>query len=137
LIERGRIIRPWLGVSGKLIRKELLEIINMPLVDGFLVETIDPGSPAEKAGLHGGVLPITIAGMEFLLGGDIIIGLNGQSLDDPDKFVSLIRSLKVGDKIRLTLYREKKTQKVEFVLPERPILPHDLRLGSSGNLSLM
>jgi len=108
-----------------LIKKEPLKIINIPLVDGFLVETIEPGSPAQKAGLQGGGLPITIAGMEFLLGGDIITDLNGQSLNDAKKFVELIRSLKVGDKIHLTLYREKKTRKVEFILPERPILPHD------------
>jgi S1-C subfamily serine protease len=72
--------------------------------------------------------------MEFLLGGDIITDLNGQSLNDAEKFVELIRSLKVGDRIHLTLYREKKTRKVEFILPERPILPHDLRFGSSGRL---
>jgi serine protease Do len=137
LVERGRVIRPWLGVSGKLIKKELMEIINIPLVDGFLVETIEPGSPAQQAGVNGGGLPITIAGMEFLLGGDIITEINGQPLDEPEKLVKLIRSLKVGDKVLLTLYREKKTEKVEFSLPERPILPVDLRLSSSNTLSPM
>jgi hypothetical protein len=48
--------------------------------------------------------------------------------------VKLIRSLKVGDKVRLTLYREKKTEKVEFSLPERPILPSDLHLSGSSAL---
>jgi serine protease Do len=134
MVERGRVIRPWFGISGKLIKKELMEIINIPLVDGFLVETIEPESPAQQAGLHGGGLPITIAEMEFLLGGDIITEINGQSLDEPDKFVKLIRSLKVGDKVRLTLYREKKTEKVEFSLPERPILPSDLHLSGSSAL---
>jgi S1-C subfamily serine protease len=134
MVERGRVIRPWFGISGKLIKKELMEIINIPLVDGFLVETIEPESPARQAGLHGGGLPITIAEMEFLLGGDIITEINGQSLDEPDKFVKLIRSLKVGDKVRLTLYREKKTEKVEFSLPERPILPSDLHLSGSSAL---
>jgi serine protease Do len=134
MVERGRVIRPWFGISGKLIKKEFMGIINIPLVDGFLVETIEPESPAQQAGLHGGVLPITIAEMEFLLGGDIITKINGQSLDEPDEFLKLIRSLKVGDKVRLTLYREKKTEKVEFSLPERPILPSDLRLSGSGAL---
>ena len=105
------------------------------MVDGFLIETIEPGSPAHQAGLQGGGLSITIAGTEFLLGGDIITDLNGQSLNDVEKFAELIRSLKVGDKIHLTLYHEKKTRKVEFILPERPTLPRDLRPGSSGNLS--
>lgn len=134
MVERGRVSRPWFGISGKLIKKEFMEIINIPLVDGFLVETIEPESPALQAGVHGGGLPITIAEMEFLLGGDIITEINGQSLDEPDKFVKLIRSLKVGDKVRLTLYREKKTEKVEFNLPERPILPSDLRLSGSSAL---
>ena len=58
LMEQGRIIRPWIGVSGKLIKKEFMEIINMPLTDGFLVEMLEPGSPAQKAGLQGGTLPV-------------------------------------------------------------------------------
>jgi serine protease Do len=134
IIEKGRVIRPWFGISGKLIEKEFMGIINMPLVEGFLVETIEPGSPAQKAGLHGGELPITIGEMEFLLGGDIITEINGQSLDQPEKFLKLVRSLKVGDRIRLTLYREKKEEKVEFDLLERPILPSDLRLSGSSTL---
>jgi serine protease Do len=135
LIEHGRIIRPWLGVGGKLIRKELMEIINLPLVDGFLVETIEPGSPAQKGELHEGRLPITIAGMEFLLGGDIITEINGQPLEDEEKYEKIIHSLKVGDKLSLTLYYRGDTRTVDISLPERPILPSDLRLGSSDTLS--
>jgi S1-C subfamily serine protease len=134
LLDHGRVIRPWFGISGKLIKREFMGIINVPLVDGFLVETIEPGSPAQQVGVHEGELPITIAGMEFLLGGDIIIDINGQPLDDPDKFVKLVRSFKVGDKVRLILYRENETRIVEFSLPERPILPGDLRSNTSSNL---
>jgi serine protease Do len=134
LIERGRVIRPWIGISGKLIKKKLMEIINVPLVDGFLVETIEPGSPAQQAGLHEGSLQVTIAGIELLLGGDIITDINGQPLDDQEKFEKLVGSLKVGDKVYLTIYHEQKTRRVEFNLPERPILPGDLRSSGSGTL---
>jgi len=126
LVKEGRVIRPWLGVSGKLIRKELGTIFNFPLADGFLVETVEPASPAQRVGVRGGELPIKIAGEEFLFGGDIITTANGQSLSDPEKFFTFVRSLKVGDKVRLVIFREGKTRKVEFVLPERPILPGDL-----------
>ena len=125
LIEHGRIIRPWLGVRGKLIQKDLGEIINLPLVNGFLVETIEPESPAESAGLQDGELPVIIAGLEFLLGGDIIIAANGQPLDNRENFDRFVRSLHVGDKVRLTVYYEGKTREVEIVLSERPILPGD------------
>lgn len=135
LVAKGRVVRPWLGVHGKLIRKELGTIFNFPLVDGFLVETVEPGSPAQRVGMRGGELPIKIAGEEFLFGGDIITAANGQPLGDPEKFSSFVRSLKVGDKVRLTVFREGKTHKVEFVLPERPILPGDLPPGDQRLLS--
>jgi len=126
LVQQGRVIRPWVGVHGRLIKKETLPILNIPFVDGFLVETVEPGSPAERVGVHGGDLPITIVGTEFLLGGDIITEMNGQSLDDPEKLLKLVRSVKIGEKLKLTLYRGGKTRMVEFDIPDRPILMGDL-----------
>ena len=126
LMQQGRVIRPWVGVHGKPIKKEALEMMNVPLADGFLVEAVEPGSPADRAGIRGGELPITIIGTEFLLGGDVITEINGQSLDDSEKLMKLVRSLKVGDKVSLTLFRDMKTLTVELDLPERPILPGDL-----------
>ena len=126
LAEQGRVVRPWLGMGGKNIGRELRAILRIPLVDGFLVETIEQGSPAEQAGLQQGELPITIGDEQFLLGGDIITAANGQPLDEPDKFAKFVRSLKVGDTVRLTLYRDGGTRQVELRLPERPILPGDL-----------
>jgi S1-C subfamily serine protease len=137
LVEQGRVIRPWLGVSGRLISKELMATISVPLVDGFLVERVDPGSPAQQAGIREGVLPITIGGEDFVLGGDIITEIDGQSLNDPRRLARLVSSLKVGDSVQLTLYHEKETRKVEFKLQERPVLPGDLRPSSSGTLSPM
>jgi S1-C subfamily serine protease len=134
LVEQGRVIRPWLGVNGRLISKEFLAIINAPVVDGFLVEKVDAGSPAEQAGIRDGVLPITIAGENFVLGGDIITEINGQSLNDSTRFARLVNSLKVGDTVQLTLYRERERRKVEFRLLERPVLPGDLRANSAGTL---
>jgi serine protease Do len=126
LVEKGRVIRPWFGIHGKFVKKEALSIINIPLADGFLVETVEPGSPAELGGVRGGELPIAIVGTEFMLGGDIITAINGQALDVWEEFIKVVRSLKVGDKVNLSLFREMKTRNVEFTLPERPILPGDL-----------
>jgi len=134
LISQGRVIRPWLGVNGRLVSEELKAILNVPVVDGFLVEKVDPGSPAEQAGIREGVLPVTIGGDNFVLGGDIITEINGQPLDDPRRFTKVVGSLKVGDTVQFTLYREKGTRKVEFRLPERPVLPGDLRPSLSGTL---
>jgi putative serine protease PepD len=126
LVQHGRVIRPWLGVSGKVIGKEVRSLLKLPLVDGFLVETVEPGSPAAKAGLHEGELLIAIAGEEFLFGGDIIAAANGIELDETEKFAQFVRTLQVGDTVHLTLYHEGTRREVEFSLPERPILPGDV-----------
>ncbi len=134
LVKHGRVIRPWLGVSGKLIKKKRMGIINLPLVDGFLIETVDPGSPAEQAGIHGGDLPLTIAGTEFLLGGDIITEINGQPVGNAETLLKLIGSLKVGDKVGLSLFHGDGMRSVELTLVERPLLPGDLHSTTSSTL---
>ncbi len=120
------MVRPWIGVGGKFIEKELGRIINLPMADGFMVETIDPESPAEKAGLNEGELPVTIGGTEFLFGGDIIIAINGKTLDDPEKMERLVSAFRVGERVRLTLFYAGESREVELRLTERPILPGDL-----------
>jgi S1-C subfamily serine protease len=127
LQKKGRVIRPWLGVGGKFIRKELGEIINLSFMDGFMVETVEPESPAEQVGLNEGDLPVTIGGKEFLFGGDIIIAVNGQSFTGPEDLAKLVESLKVSDHVRLTLFYKGDTREVEVRLRERPILPGDFQ----------
>jgi serine protease Do len=134
LVQHGRVIRPWFGMTVKLISKKLMEVINMPLIDGLLVEKLDRGSPAQQAGIREGDLPITVAGDEFLLGGDIITDMNGKSPNDSKGFAELVRSLKVGDTVRVTLYREKRTRQVKFKLVERPILPSDVQTNATSTL---
>jgi serine protease Do len=134
LVKDGRVIRPWFGMSVKPVSKEVMGLINIPLVEGLLVEKVDSGSPAQQAGIRGGNLPVTIAGEQFLLGGDIITEINGQSPNDTKQFAELVGLLQVGDTVRLTLYREKHARQVVFQLPERPLLPGDLRSSSSNTM---
>jgi serine protease Do len=125
LLAQGRVIRPWIGVGGKFIQKELGEIINLPLVDGFMVETVEPESPAEQAGLNEGDLPVTLAGREYLFGGDIIVAINGRAFTGREELTKLVSSLSVGDKVGLTLYYGGETREVEMQLTERPLLLGD------------
>jgi S1-C subfamily serine protease len=111
-----------------------MDLINFPLVDGLLVEKVDSGSPAQLAGIRGGNLLVAIAGEQYLLGGDIITAMNGQSPNDLMRFAETVNSLKVGDTVRLTLYRAKHERQVMFKLLERPILPGDVRTSSSNSL---
>jgi S1-C subfamily serine protease len=126
LVTNGRVIRPWLGVQGQFVVPVLKELLRVPLVDGFLVEVVEPGSPAESQGLHGGEFELVITGQPLLLGGDIITMANGAQLDDPQKLGRVLGTLKVGSTVTLTIVRDGKSRQVELTLTERPLLPGDI-----------
>jgi serine protease Do len=126
LLKSGHLVRPWLGFHGQYIDENLRSLLRIPLRTGFLIEAVEPGSPAEKAQLQGGNLEMNISGDEYLLGGDIITRLNGKRLDNPETLLASVRELKVGDEVDFTIFREGKSVDVKYKLPERPLLPGDI-----------
>jgi S1-C subfamily serine protease len=120
LILKGRVIRPWLGVQGQVVTTALKDLLRAPMTDGFLVEVVEPESPASRLDLRGGDLDVTISGRPFLLGGDIITQIDGAPVNDEQKLGQALGSLKVGASARLTLYREQKTRLVDVAVIERP-----------------
>jgi serine protease Do len=126
LLSHGRVIRPWLGFHGQYIGRSLIDLLRIPLVEGLLVEVVEPGSPAQRMGLRGGQLELTVAGREFLIGGDIITSVNGIRLDEPEKLLDVMRTLQVGSSVTLKAFRDGEDLELEYVLPERPLLPSDV-----------
>jgi serine protease Do len=136
LAQDHRLIRPWLGFHGQFIDDTLKGLLNLPLATGFLVEVVEPGSPAETAEMQGGHLEITIAGHDFLLGGDIVTKMNGRALEQPDDVIAALATLKVGGTVTMTLLRDGKPVEASYTLPERPLLPGDLQ-SAGGEAALM
>jgi len=126
LLEKGHVVRPWVGIQGHLVIPLLKELLRLPLTDGLLVEIVESDSPAEKAGVRGGQLDLVLGGVALLLGGDIITHLNGKPVDTPERLTEAMRSLHVGDTLRVTLFRQGQTQEVTLILPDRPLLPQDV-----------
>lgn len=126
LVEKGRVVRAWLGVQGQFVPSQLKALLRLPLADGFLVEAIEPGSPAEQKGIQGGMFEITVDGEPVLLGGDIITAVNGGKLDAPEKLAAIMSEFRVGTALKLTVVREGKAQTIELSLGERPMQPWDL-----------
>lgn len=132
LIAAGHVVRPWIGFHGQLVPGALRALLRIPLVEGLLVEVVEPGSPAEQAGLRGGGLELVVAGREFLVGGDVVRSVNGTPIDSPEALIDAMRGLRVGQTVTLQVFREGKDRVVEYVLPERPLLPGDLPGRATG-----
>jgi serine protease Do len=132
LIKDGRMIRPWIGFHGTLIGADLRKVLKLPLTDGLLVEVVEPGSPAEAAGMRGGEIEFTLGTISLLLGGDIITSINGVSTTDAEKIAPIMRGLKVGATMTMSVFREGESRQVIYSLPERPLLPGDLPEEQTG-----
>jgi len=120
LLENGRVIRPWLGVQGELVSPALRELLREPLADGLLVEVIEPGSPAARAGVRGGDLDLVIAGHPLLVGGEVITAIDGKSIGTPATVAAALSALRVGARVVLSLSRDGETRTLDFLIGERP-----------------
>ena len=121
LITSGVYEHPWIGVSGIDLTPELAEAMNLEEARGFLVTEITAGSPAEKAGVQGGYRVANINGRELALGGDVIVGIDNQTIRKIDDILTYLeREKQVGDKSRLTVIRNASAQDLEMELAARP-----------------
>jgi S1-C subfamily serine protease len=120
LRKNGRVIRPWLGIKGKLVTDELQNLIALPLPSGLLIIDVDDGSPAEALGLRAGKLDVTIEGEPWVLGGDIIVAVNGQDVKTSEDYGKMFKQLKVQQLIEITVSRYGVKRTMNVTLAERP-----------------
>jgi serine protease Do len=83
-VKRLLLGRPsfWSGLEGQLISGPIAQILNLPQPVGYLVKTVARGSPGEAVGLRGGAALATIMGEQLVVGGDIILTVQGIPIGD-------------------------------------------------------
>lgn len=126
LIKTGKVARPWHGLYGQMLTPLIQTMMGMPFSNGFLVETVEPGSAADKAGIKGGSLPIMWGMQEIVLGGDIITEVNGVHLRTIEDATSAVRALEIGQTVNIRLLRGGKEIRTSALIEERPTLERDL-----------
>ncbi|HEY0278232.1 MAG TPA: PDZ domain-containing protein, partial [Solirubrobacterales bacterium] len=117
---KGSVEHAYLGIKGISLEPGLAKAVNLSVEEGALVEVVEKGSPADKAGLEGGTTPVTIAGTEVLLGGDIITEVDGKTVEGMEQLQNLIAEHKPGDKIELTYLRSGDKKTATVTLATRP-----------------
>ena len=117
LIQYGKVRRPYLGLRGTFsVTPILATYLKLAVGEGLLIQSVEPGSPAYKAGLRGGDTTVEFRQYRIYIGGDIIVAINGEKVTNPMEFEKIIRKMEIGDMVTLDIYRGDKKLKVEIEL---------------------
>jgi len=85
---------------------------------GLLVVQVVPGGAADRAGLHGGSERAYLGNIPIMVGGDLIVAIDGQDVRDQQDLSQVMNNHRAGDTVRLTIYRDKKKMDVSVILGE-------------------
>ena len=105
LLERGYVARGWIGAAMQPVRFDQASRKRVKRDGGLLLVSIEPDSPASKAGL---------------LIGDVIIAIDGEDLESFEQLLGLLNGDAVGKTVRLDVVRAGEQRPVEIVIGERP-----------------
>jgi S1-C subfamily serine protease len=118
LTRYGRVKRPSLGISSYAISPDLASQIGLAVDSGVLIQKVIPGGAAERAGLRGGNELAYVGNTPILLGGDLIVAVDGQGVSDPQEINTLIYKHQPGDTVSVTFYRGRKQITLKLILGE-------------------
>jgi S1-C subfamily serine protease len=114
----GRVRRPSLDIAILPIGPEIAQQIGLPADYGLLIERVFPGGAAEKAGLLGGTQRMYQGNTPVMLGGDLIVAIDGQEIAEPQDLTSAMNSHRAGDEVTLTVFRGRKKMDVKVKLSD-------------------
>ena len=103
IIEHGRVVRPYVGIAGLTLTREIANSYNIPHDSGVLVVRVSSGSPAQASGVSPG---------------DVILEADGQKLKTSEDLQHLVQTKRVGDTFELLLGRDREQNRVKLTLQE-------------------
>jgi len=118
LMTLGRVKRPALGVRTIPISPELADEIGLPADYGLLIIQVVPGGSADLAGLRAGTERAYLGNIPIMLGGDLIIAIDDQKVDNEQDLTQMMNDHRAGDTVKITIFRGKKKMDVTVSLGE-------------------
>ena len=118
LTRYGKVKRPSLGIVSYGIGPDLASQMGLAADSGVLIQKVVPGGAAYRAGLKGGNQQAYVGNMPIMLGGDLIVAVDGQQVTDPDDINALMDKHQAGDTISVTIYRGRKQITIKLILGE-------------------
>jgi S1-C subfamily serine protease len=123
LIKNGKVEHAAIGILAQDLTADLAKTFRLPVKSGVLVETVQAGSGAAKAGIKAGTEDVTVAGESYKLGGDIVVAADGLPVRNLAGLRDIVSAKKPGDTITLTIYRGDQKLTVDLKLGRRPSSP--------------
>ncbi|MBO9371114.1 MAG: trypsin-like peptidase domain-containing protein [Chloroflexi bacterium] len=123
LISEGTYRYPYLGITAdnRFTLAQLARELDLPVTQGVLVSAVEPGGPADRAGIRGGTRTVRVLGTTVQVGGDIIIAIDGHPIRDFNELIAyLVRETEVGQVVTVTIVRDGKQMDISVRLGERP-----------------
>jgi S1-C subfamily serine protease len=118
LLTLGRVRRPALGVLTLPISPDIADELGLASDYGLLIVRVTPGGAAERAGLRGGTDRAYLGNTPIMIGGDLIIAVDGQNVQDQQQLSRIMNAHRAGDTVKVTVYRGKRRMEVSVILGE-------------------
>jgi S1-C subfamily serine protease len=118
LVNLGRVRRPALGVRTIPIDPGLADQMGLAADYGLLIVQVIPDSAADHAGLKGGTERAYLGNTPIMIGGDLIVAIDNERVEDQQDLAQLMNSHRAGDTVRITIYRGKRKLEVSVTLGE-------------------
>ncbi len=114
----GRVKRPSLGIVSYAIGPDLASQMGLAADSGILVQEVVPGGAAERAGIRGGNQQAYVGNTPIMLGGDLIVAIDGHEVSDPQDITTLMDKHQAGDTVSVTFYRGRRQITLKLILGE-------------------
>jgi len=114
----GHARRPSLDIVTIPISGDISEQLGLPAVNGILVERVLPGGASEHAGIHGGTQRMYMGNTPVMLGGDLIVGLDGEEIQSPQDLTNALISHHPGDVVTVKVFRGQKSLTFKVTLSD-------------------
>jgi S1-C subfamily serine protease len=120
LLTKGKVVYAYAGIEAEDLTPSLARHLGLPVRHGALVDGVNPGGPADRAGLRGGSHRETYLGQDVVAGGDVVTAFDGRPITDANTLVRLVTSLRPGTRVQLTYVRGSATRTATLRLAARP-----------------
>lgn len=117
LIEKGKVVRPWLGVTVTDLTEEIANSLNLSVTKGVILIDVLEDGPADRAGLRGTKSHLWES--DFILG-DVIVEIAGEETETIDDLIEIKLKHEIGETVEIKYIRDNEAGTAQVTLGENP-----------------